>query len=230
MTTRDQSSEDSAPTDTSRAIARSLLDMGAVSLRPEAPFTLTSGKPSPVYVDCRRIISFSAERGRIIDAAVAQIDAHIGRSAIDAVAGGETAGIPYAAWLADRLDCPMLYVRKKPKGFGRNAQIEGVVSAGARVLLAEDMTTDGGSKMVFIDALRQAGAVVSDCWVTFRYGPAANARLAATGVRLLSLASWADIIDVAREDGRITPDLLSEVESFLADPARWQAHHMEAGT
>ncbi|MEQ8370134.1 MAG: orotate phosphoribosyltransferase, partial [Alphaproteobacteria bacterium] len=165
-----------------RSIARSLLDIGAVSMRPEAPFTLTSGKPSPVYVDCRRIISFPSERNQIITAAVAQIDTRIGRTNIDMVAGGETAGIPYAAWLADRLGCPMLYVRKKPKGFGRNAQIEGVVKEGARVLLAEDMTTDGGSKMVFIDALRNAGAVVKECWVTFRYGEAAVARLAEVGV------------------------------------------------
>jgi orotate phosphoribosyltransferase len=115
--------------------ARILLEIEAVSIRPSEPFTLTSGWASPVYVDCRKVISFPRARRAIIDAAVAQIEREIGFESIDAIAGGETAGIPYAAWIADRLGLPMLYVRKKPKGFGRNAQIEGIFKPGARVLL-----------------------------------------------------------------------------------------------
>ena len=208
-----------------RDIARTLLDIGAVNLRPERPFRLTSGKPSPVYVDCRRVISFVAERRAIIAAAVAHIEASIGRANIDAVAGGETAGIAYAAWISEALGLPMLYVRKQPKGFGRMAQIEGAFAEGGRVLLVEDMTTDAGSKLNFVAALRQAGAKVRDCFVVFRYGDEAVSRMAAIDVRLLSLASWADIIDEARTSKRLGDRAIAEIEAFLADPGAWQAAH-----
>jgi orotate phosphoribosyltransferase len=99
-------------------------------------------------------------RRTLIDFGVATIEREIGFEQFDAVAGGETAGIPFAAWMADRLMLPMQYVRKKPKGFGRNAQIEGHLEAGDRVLLVEDMTTDGRSKVNFCKALREAGATV----------------------------------------------------------------------
>ena len=89
---------------------------------------------------------------------------------IEAVAGGETAGIPFAAWIADRMAAPMAYVRKKPKGFGRNALIEGDVPEGKRTLLVEDLTTDGQSKIRFANALRDAGAIVNHAFVVFFYG------------------------------------------------------------
>ncbi len=116
----------------------------------------------------------------------------IGAESIDAVAGGETAGIPFAAWLADRLELPMLYVRKKPKGFGRNAQIEGDVREGARVILVEDLASDGKSKLVFTDALRAAGCQVSDTFVIFHYGifKGSAEHLAEHGIRLHALATW----------------------------------------
>src|SRR5215813_2039460 len=93
----------------------------------------------------------------------------VGFDQFDSVAGGETAGIAFAAWMADKLGLPMQYVRKQPKGFGRNAQIEGEVKEGQRVLLVEDMTTDGGSKVNFIAALRKAGCIVEHTFVFFYY-------------------------------------------------------------
>ena len=114
-----------------RATAEILLDIEAVLFRPEDPFVFTSGRASPVYVDCRRIISFPGARAKLMDMAVDLIRHEIGTEHLDAVAGGETAGIPFAAWIAERLDLPMVYVRKQPKGFGRNAQIEGTFEAGA---------------------------------------------------------------------------------------------------
>ncbi|MGA0395229.1 MAG: orotate phosphoribosyltransferase, partial [Rhodospirillales bacterium] len=119
--------------------AKILLDIKAVNFRPEEPYILTSGKASPVYIDCRKIISFTEERRAIIDMAVKQLSDAIDVKAIDAVAGGETAGIPYAAWIAEAMSLPMLYVRKQPKGFGRNAQIEGDLAEGSHVLLIEDL-------------------------------------------------------------------------------------------
>ena len=139
--------------------AKMLLEVEAVRFMTDKPFIFTSGWASPVYTDCRRLISFPRVRQTLIDFGVATLMRDVGFEQFDAVAGGETAGIPFAAWMADRLMLPMQYVRKKPKGFGRNAQIEGHIEDGDRVLLVEDMTTDGRSKVNFCKALREAGAV-----------------------------------------------------------------------
>ena len=121
------------------------------------------------------------------------------------VAGGETAGIPYAAWIADRLGLPMQYVRKKPKGFGRNAQIEGDVREGARTLLVEDLTTDGRSKINFCQALRDAGAMVDHVFVNFYYDifPESKKKLSDLDVQLHYLATWWDVLR-GGEEGRLS--------------------------
>ncbi|MBT6291399.1 MAG: orotate phosphoribosyltransferase, partial [Rhodospirillaceae bacterium] len=123
---------------------RILIEIGAVNFRPSEPYVLTAGWASPVYIDCRKLIAYLAQRRRVIELGVELIERDIGAAAIDLVAGGETAGIPYAAWISESMDRPMLYVRKQPKGFGRNAQIEGDLEDGKRVLLVEDLATDGG--------------------------------------------------------------------------------------
>jgi len=127
--------------DAAEITARILLETEAVLFRPDDPFTFTSGRLSPVYIDCRRLISFPRARKRLMDLGAELIQRKVGFEALDAIAGGETAGIPFAAWIADRLSLPMLYVRKQPKGFGRNAQIEGRLADGARVLLVEDLAS-----------------------------------------------------------------------------------------
>src|SRR3974390_2249939 len=104
--------------------AKMLIEVEAVRFMSDKPFIFTSGWASPVYTDCRRLISFPRVRRTLIDFGVATVEREVGFEQFDALAGGETAGIPFAAWMADRLDLPMQYVRKKPKGFGRNAQIE----------------------------------------------------------------------------------------------------------
>ncbi len=130
--------------------AKMLLEVEAVRFMADKPFIFTSGWASPVYTDCRRLISFPRVRTTLIDFGAATILRDVGFEQFDAVAGGETAGIPFAAWMADRLALPMLYVRKQPKGFGRNAQIEGHLVEGQRVLLVEDMTTDGAQQGQFL--------------------------------------------------------------------------------
>ena len=137
-----------------RTTARMLLDIGAVHFRRGEPYIFTSGLASPVYTDCRKIISYPRVRAALMDFSVGKVLRDAGFEAFDAVAGGETAGIPFGAWIAERMGLPMLYVRKKPKGFGRNAQIEGELREGARVLLVEDLATDGGSKLRFAEAVR----------------------------------------------------------------------------
>ncbi len=203
-----------------------LLEIKAVHIRPEEPFTFTSGRLSPVYVDCRKIISFPRARRRLMDMAADMLVNRAGAEAFDMVAGGETAGIPFAAWMADALDLPMLYVRKKPKGFGRDARIEGELRDGARVLLVEDLATDGGSKISFIDAIREAGMEVAHCFVVFHYGvfPQSVTSLKEKGVDLHGLCTWWDVLAVAGQRG-YSDAQLAEVRAFLADPEAWDANH-----
>jgi orotate phosphoribosyltransferase len=210
-----------------RLTARMLLEIRAVHFRADEPYKLTSGLASPVYIDCRKLISFPRIRAALMDFACAKLLRDAGFSAFDAVAGGETAGIPFAAWIAERLGLPMHYVRKKPKGFGRDAQIEGALSDGARVLLVEDLTTDGGSKLKFAEALRTAGAEVGHTFVVFYYGifPQTESVLAGHGLKLHHLATWADVLAEARTGRHFDTATLAAVEAFLAAPLDWSAAH-----
>lgn len=203
--------------------ARILLETESVLFRPEDPFTFTSGLRSPVYIDCRRLISFPRARKKLMDLAGELIERHSGFESLDAIAGGETAGIPFAAWIADRLSLPMLYVRKQPKGFGRNAQIEGELKEGARVLLVEDLASEGTSKLNFVRAIRQAGGRIEHAFVIFNYGifPQIETSLAGEGITLLALATWWDVAATAERLGRFAPGQYEAVESFLKDPTAW---------
>ena len=207
--------------------ARMLLEIKAVHFRADEPYMLTSGLASPVYIDCRKLISYPRIRGTLMDFAVATLYRQAGFEAFDGVAGGETAGIPFAAWIAERLGLPMYYVRKKPKGFGRDAQIEGDSVDGKRILLVEDLTTDGGSKVKFAEALRMAGASVDHTIVIFYYDifPEAQAKLEAHGLALHQLATWADVLAAARAGGHFDPATLDQVEAFLNAPLEWSASH-----
>ncbi|MGB8276182.1 MAG: orotate phosphoribosyltransferase [Alphaproteobacteria bacterium] len=214
---------DAASQAAARRTARILIATKAIHVRPHEPFTLTSGRKSPVYIDCRRLISFPRERSELMDLAVALIDREIGRADLDAIAGGETAGIPFAAWIAERLDMAMLYVRKQPKGFGRMAQIEGDMPEGSRVLLVEDLATDAGSKVQFCNALRAAGAKVAHTFVIFHYGifPQSIRVLSEIGVRLHALATWWDVLAEAETGADFDAAVLAEVKAYLHDPEGW---------
>ncbi|MEO1549181.1 MAG: orotate phosphoribosyltransferase [Pseudomonadota bacterium] len=210
-----------------RLTANMLWEIEAVHFRPSDPYTLTSGLASPVYIDCRKLISFPRIRATLMDFAVATLYRDVGFEQFDAVAGGETAGIPFAAWIAERMGLPMLYVRKKPKGFGRDAQIEGALSEGARVLLVEDLTTDGGSKVKFAKALRSAGAVCDHTLVVFFYDTFKGTRdsLAQDGLSLHALATWSAVLDVARDRALFSNADLDQVAAFLDDPLAWSEAH-----
>jgi len=208
-----------------REAAKMLLEIKAVHFYEDKPFIFTSGWASPVYIDCRKIISFPRLRASMIDFAATTIVRDIGYESIDCVAGGETAGIPFAAWISDRLMLPMQYVRKKPKGFARNAQIEGEIVEGARTLLVEDLATDGRSKINFCQALRGAGARVEHCFVLFYYDifHSGRAQLEELGVQLHYLTTWWHVLEVAKESGHFDAKVLDQVERFLNEPAVWSA-------
>jgi orotate phosphoribosyltransferase len=207
--------------------AKMLLEVEAVRFMTDKPFIYTSGWASPVYTDCRRLISFPRVRSTLIEFGAATVLREAGFEQFDSVAGGETAGIPFAAWMADRLMLPMQYVRKKPKGFGRNAQIEGHLKEGDRVLLVEDMTTDGRSKVNFCKALRAAGAKVEHVFVFFFYDifPEAKKIFGDLGVTLHTLATWWDVLEAAKKSGRFDKGKLKDVEQFMKDPAGWSQAH-----
>jgi orotate phosphoribosyltransferase len=195
-----------------RMTARMLLEIKAVHFNADEPFTLASGLPSPTYIDCRKLISYPRIRSTLMDFLTA---------------GGETAGIPFAAFVAERMALPMSYVRKKPKGYGRNARIEGAMHEGQRVLLVEDLTTDGGSKLSFVDAIRETGAQCAHTAVIFHYGifPETEKTLGDHGVSLHALCTWWDVLTEARAQTAFDPATLNEVESFLNAPREWQEAH-----
>lgn len=210
-------------------IARSLLEIKAVLCNVDQPFTLTSGSLSPVYVDMRWAISFPRTRRLITDLAAQIIRTQLGD--VDVIAGGETAGIPYAAWVADRLNLPMIYVRKKPKGFGRNALLEGHLQEGQRVVLVEDLIFDGQSKVRFVEGIRAAGALCHDVLSVFNYAPSGqgNPLLSQANIRLHALTNWPVLLEVAQADGFFTPQQIEVIKEFLADPPAWSQRRQGPG-
>jgi orotate phosphoribosyltransferase len=211
----------------SELTAKMLIEVEAVRFSSDEPFKFTSGWASPVYIDCRKLISYPRVRQTLMDFAASVITRNIGFESIDSVCGGETAGIPFAAWISDRLMLPMQYVRKKAKGFGRNAQIEGDFDDGANILLVEDLTTDGNSKIKFCQALREAGAVVDHTFVVFYYDifPHTRDALNEVGIEMHSLATWWDVLKVAKEHNYFDNKSIGEVENFLNQPMEWSAGH-----
>ncbi|SFR47468.1 orotate phosphoribosyltransferase [Litoreibacter janthinus] len=208
-----------------RLSASMLLEVGAIHFNAREPFTHASGKKAPTYVDCRKLISYPRIRTTLMDFLACTVMRDAGFEAFDNIAGGETAGIPFGALVAERLELPMTYVRKKPKGYGRNARIEGVMTEGQRVLLVEDMTTDGGSKISFVEAIRETGATCAHTAVIFFYDifPDTREVLGGHGITLHSLCTWWDVLAVAKEQATFDVETLTEVEKFLRNPAEWQA-------
>ncbi len=215
------------PKEMARLTARMLLEIKAVNFEVENPYKLASGLVSPSYIDCREIISYPSARSAMMDFLVATVQRDVGFEAFDSVAGGETGGIPYGAWMADRMGLPMQYVRKKPKGYGKGSQVEGVLKEGQRVLLAEDMTTDGGSKIKFVQAIRDAGGVCNHTALIFFYDIFPNTRenLAEHGISLHYLATWHDVLAEAKAGDYFDVKTLDEVEKFFADPLGWSLAH-----
>jgi orotate phosphoribosyltransferase len=204
--------------------AAMLLDVNAVHFNSQEPFILASGLPSPTYIDCRKLISFPRVRSALMDFLACTVLREAGFEAFNNIAGGETAGIPFSALIAERLALPLTYIRKKPKGYGRNARIEGVMTKNDRVLLIEDMTTDGGSKISFINAIRATGAECNNTAVIFYYDifPETLKKLKDHGTDLHYLCTWWDVLAVAKKRNTFDKKTLEDVENFLREPRLWR--------
>ncbi|WID98630.1 orotate phosphoribosyltransferase [Bosea vestrisii] len=212
--------------ETGREVAELLFRAGAIHVSRQQPFILAAGWASPVYVDVRLLLGDPTLRQAITELAARYAGAAFPADSFDAIAGAETAGIPFAAWLADRLALKLRYVRKRPLGIGRNAQVEGGSVEGLRVLLMDDLTTDGGSKLNFARGLRAAGAEVEHVMTIFYHDvfPGAGARLQEAGLTLHALANWSDVLRTdASQD--LAPADRAEIERFLADPVAWSTRH-----
>ena len=206
----------------SEEIAKILVDIQSVNFSFKNYFTLTSGLKSPVYVDCRKIISFTEERDFIISKSIQ----YLKQKGIEneLIAGGETAGIPYAAFISQKLKKPMIYIRKKPKGFGINKQIEGEFNKNQSTLLVEDLATDGGSKITFVNAIREAGLIVKDIFVIFYYDifDFEKSDLSKLNVKIHSLCTWKNIVSYLEKNNVYTETEIKSLKEFLNDPQGWR--------
>ena len=215
---------DPTESDRARSIARSLLDIEAVKLRPTDPFTWSSGLVAPIYCDNRLTLSYPRIRRSIRDGFAAHLRE---RSVLPAtIAGTATAGIPHAAWLADAVDAPMAYVRDSAKGHGTGARIEGVVEAGDTVVLVEDLISTGGSALDAVEALRNVGAIVPTVLAIFSYQlDTAEAAFREAGVERFVLSDFPTLIEVAHEEERLSDAELRALKAWRADPAAWSVEH-----
>jgi orotate phosphoribosyltransferase len=206
-----------------RRASEILISIKAIGCNLEKPFKLTSGWASPVYVDCRKVITFVQERREIIQLMAEQLS----KERFDVVAGGETAGISYGAWMAEALSLPYIYIRKKPKEVGKSQQIEGELKAGQNVLLVEDLATDGASKVNFLNAIRAAGGLCAHSVVVFYYGifPKAPQIIQEAGITLHALATWRTMIDAAESLRYFTPVQIKAIREFLENPEAWSKAH-----
>jgi len=204
-------------------VAEILINIESIKFSFDDPFTLTSGLKSPVYVDCRKIISYVNERTIILNYAIKYFKEN--NIEFDLLAGGETAGIPYAAFFSELLKKPMLYIRKKPKGFGKNQQIEGNYEKNQKVILIEDLATDGGSKIVFLNALKNTDLRISDIFVIFYYDifDIKKTPLRSLNIKIHSLCTWKNIVELIKLKKLYSKKQIKNLEDFLEDPEQWRS-------
>lgn len=220
-------------TEIAHRTAEILIQTKSVMFNAKEPFAYTSGNKGPVYIDCRRLASFPKERDTLMRDGARLLAGEIGSNNIDVLAGGETAGISYAALLADRLRKPMIYVRKKPKGHGRMAQIEGFLPEKnnkgnpTNAVLVEDLQNHGSSVKIFVDALRQTGAKVENAFVLFNFDiyEENKINMRELGITVHALATWKSVLEVAKARKYFDEETLTSVEEFLNDPVKWQTDY-----
>ena len=203
-----------------KQIAAHLLDIGAVFLRPNDPFTWSSGIKSPIYCDNRLTLSFPNVRKDIAIGLQQLIEEHF--PGVDVIAGTATAGIPHAAWVSDLMNLPMCYVRSKAKSHGQGNQIEGKVAEGQKVVVVEDLISTGGSAITCVEALREAGCEVLGIVSIFTYElQAGQDKLDAANVASYSLSNYSALIEVALEKGIIAEGDLAKLQEWRQNPAEW---------
>lgn len=200
-------------------IAVALLDAHAVEFNVEKPFTYASGLKGPIYVDCRLLMSDVEARKKVL-AALAQA---VKTLRFDVVAATATGAIPWGAWISDRLDKPMVYVRGEAKAHGKGNTIEGRITPGSRALVVEDIVNRGGSSIKTIESLRNAGASVSECVSIYDYGTEeAHLAFKKADVKLYSLSNFTQAVEAAVARGYLTQEQAIQAWNWAKDPTRWR--------
>ncbi|MEH7482864.1 orotate phosphoribosyltransferase [Neobacillus drentensis] len=201
-------------------IAERLLEINAVALKPQDPFTWTSGLRSPIYCDNRLTLSFPAVRREIAAGLQKLILENF--SEAEVIAGTATAGIPHAAWVSELMDLPMCYVRSKAKGHGKGNQIEGKVESGQKVVVVEDLISTGGSVITAVQALREAGCEVLGVVSIFTYGlEKGKEAFEQADIKSLSLTNFPALVKVAIEKGYIMEKDQESLLSWSQAPSEW---------
>lgn len=203
-----------------KEIAKDLLKIKAVKLSPDKPFTWASGIKSPIYCDNRLTISYPEIRKQITQGLAAQIKAEF--PDVEVIGGVATAGIPHAAWVADELGLPLIYVRSKPKDHGRGKQIEGVLPAHAKTVLIDDLLSTGGSVLKAVKAAQNEGADVIGVGAIFSYQlPAVSANFEHAGLSFTTLTNYSELLEAATEENYIAANQLETLKKWRKAPEKW---------
>ncbi len=205
-------------------IASDLLSIGAVTFSPDKPYIFASGMKAPIYCDNRQTIGFPLIRNRIAEG----FEVCLRRRGIcpERIVGTATAGIPHAAFLANRVGLPMAYVRSKPKEHGRGNQIEGPMEAGDAVVVVEDLVSTGMSSVAVVETLRRTGIDVIAVLAIFSYGLTQSEKaFLEAGLPLVTLTDFPTMLRVAHREGILDPDAVSSLESWHRDPIQWSTAH-----
>ena len=203
-----------------KEIAKDLLKIKAVKLSPDKPFTWASGIKSPIYCDNRLTISYPEIRKQIAQGLAAQIKVEF--PDVEVIGGVVTAGIPHAAWVADELGLPLIYVRSKPKDHGRGKQIEGVLPAHAKTVLIDDLLSTGGSVLKAVKAAQNEGADVIGVGAIFSYQlPAVSVNFEQAGLSFTTLTNYSELLEAATEENYIAVDQLETLKKWRKAPEKW---------
>ena len=204
-----------------KSVAARLLQVEAVKLNPEKPYTWASGWKSPIYCDNRKVLSFPYDRDFIKSELCSVIFEQF--PDVDAIAGVATAGIAWGAMAADQLKLPFLYVRPKPKEHGLGNQIEGNLTPGQKILVVEDLISTGKSSLQVCDILKQSGVEIAGMVSIFNYGfNQATKSFDEAGIKLVSLTNYAALVELAIENETISPALLTTLNNWRENPADWK--------
>jgi len=215
----------------SRRVADVLVALGAIRITTSQPFIYTSGWASPVYIDTRQLMSTVDARREVMDIAAEGLAPLVREQALNAIVGAESSGIAVTAWLAERLGLPMLYLRKRPMGWGSSARLEGNLPEQARLLYVDDVTTDTRSKVAAAQSLRGTGATIADCLVLVDYAiyPDSPELLTANALTMHSLTTWSGIHEALLASGTLSAEQQDTLVSFLENPVEWSIVHGGAG-
>jgi orotate phosphoribosyltransferase len=203
--------------------AKILIDIGAINFSLQSPFKLSSGFLSPSYIDCRKIIAYPSAFKSITDLMIDTIKSDMIVQSPNYIIGGETAGIPFGAVIAEKMRVPLSYVRKKAKDYGKNKLIEGEIFTDKYSLLVEDLMTDGKSKINFVEKIRSHGIRCDLSLVVFKYNIFKNADLAMkeNNIEVHYLTDWEEVYNQMCISNSFDTNIISEIRKFLDDPIAW---------